>query len=141
MTAELAAINEGLTIIRARQSQFQQQIPPGATGAPALTHDQLAQINLDVHALNVRMQIASRNFQGQFIQLSHALSERLEKSKQAALVQLKQHQRAFEESVHAEERRMQAQLDAVRMQVSSQIYPFEARLTTASTLLENAERA
>eukprot|EP01122_Echinamoeba_exundans_P013392 TRINITY_DN5843_c0_g1_i1.p1 TRINITY_DN5843_c0_g1~~TRINITY_DN5843_c0_g1_i1.p1 ORF type:complete len:610 (+),score=139.75 TRINITY_DN5843_c0_g1_i1:78-1907(+) len=141
MTAELAAINEGLTIIRARQSQFQQQLPAGSTGTPALTHEQLAQINQDVHALNVRMQIASRNFQTQFIQLSHALSERLEKSKQAALAQLKQHQRAFEESVHAEERRMQAQLDALRMQVSSQMYPFEARLTTASTLLENAERA
>lgn len=129
MTLELSSINENLAAVRSRPNSGE-----------ALTHEQLAQVNQEVHALNMRMQQASISFHNQFMQLSQLLTERLESAKQTIAIQLKQHQRFFEDTVRAEERRMQAQLDALRMQVVSQIYPFETRLHAAAAMLENNER-
>lgn len=138
MAQELSSINEVLGTIRARHNQAQMQAQAGAPGAGvALTTDQLAAINQDVHAVNVRMQTASQNFQTQYHMLSQHLSDQLDLAKQTLMMQMQHHQKQFEDTLHAEERRLQAQLDAVRMQVVSQMYPHEARLTAAATLIDN----
>lgn len=138
MAQELSSINEALGTIRSRHNQAQMQAQAGAPGAGgALSPDQLASINQEVHALNIRMQTASQNFQAQYHLLSQHLSDQLDLAKQTLMMQMQHHQKQFEDTLHAEERRLQAQLDAVRMQVVSQMYPHEARLTAASTLIDD----